>query len=120
MSTAKKEPQMPKAAQALDTKNFKFIEGTEIQKGKQGRNQKLIFKDLINGKLFKIHIEDDSYDSQSYANLCQWSDQAGWVMIMKLPLRSIIPGSIAYADNYAADHFTPAIERLQELAYRFN
>ena len=56
---------MPKAAQALDTKNFKFIEGTEIQKGKQGRNQKLIFKDLINGKLFKIHIEDDSYDSQS-------------------------------------------------------
>ena len=111
----------PKAAASLSTKLFDFIEGTEITTGSQSKDQTLIFKDRIDSDMFRISIKDDSYANQSYARLDKWSETNGWLLVMQLPLRELIPTSIAHRPNGSFDknYFSIAIIRLQDLAYNF-
>ena len=58
---------------------LKKVSDTGITRGNSNgeRKQEIIFENENNEK-YRISIESETYEEQSYARLCKWTNEKGW------------------------------------------
>lgn len=100
---------------------FKTLKDSRIQElhSNGGRKQEIIWK-TSEGKKFRVLINSESYEFQSYGKLYAWNDQGNeWNIISSInPVRDY-QIDISYSSNYSDRAFDPIIKDFKKLAKEF-
>lgn len=99
---------------------LKKVLDTGIVKGNSNgeRKQELIFENEVNEK-YRITIESESYEAQSYARLCKWTNHEGWQQITSKNPKRDYNIDIAYKTDYSQSTFDPIIRDLKKIMAHF-